>query len=129
MRPKVNTLKMRGKSWKFMRRRIRAKYIGLCDPPDKPGKAITVHSGLKGKEEMETILHELTHAGHWDLKEEAVDSFAYDATQVLWRLGYRKVGDTVHRKRKMGATVCSGCSTLLLPSDNVCVGCKKYIDK
>lgn len=83
-------LKMRGKVWGFHRRRLRGKYDGLCDPPDKPGKSITVDVRLRGEEELEVIVHELTHAAHWDMTEEAVESFARDVARVLWRMGYKK---------------------------------------
>lgn len=79
-----------GKLWGFHRKRMRGKYDGLCDPPDKPGKTITVDARLKDEEELEVIVHELMHALDWHKSEEAVDGGAKDFARVLWRMGYRK---------------------------------------
>ena len=82
-------LKMRGKVWEFVRKRL-DMIDGQCDGPSVAGKRIHVDSALTGERELDVIVHELTHAAHWDLAEEAVDEFATDLARALWRLGYRK---------------------------------------
>ncbi len=41
---------------------------------------------------MNTIIHEVLHAGHWDLKEDAVEELANDIERILTKLGYEKRG-------------------------------------
>lgn len=62
---------------------------GDCDPPDAKGKEIRIWQGTAGQERLETVIHELLHAGNWHLAEEFVAEFATDAARILWRLGYR----------------------------------------
>ena len=65
----------------------------MCDPPNEPGKRIRIRQGLKGERELDTLIHELMHAAHWDLDEQAVNDTAEDIARVLWRLGYRRTFD------------------------------------
>ena len=62
---------------------------GDCDPPNASGKEIRISSTLRGEERLEVLIHELVHAGMWNLDEPFVGQFARDAAHVLWRLGYR----------------------------------------
>ena len=62
---------------------------GLCDPPDKVGKTITINSKLKGERRLDVIIHELLHATNWDLDEVPVNDTATDIARVLTRLGYK----------------------------------------
>jgi hypothetical protein len=62
---------------------------GLCDAPDLKGKSIYVRSGLRGKERIEVLVHEMLHAAFWHLCEESVEDTAKEIAEVLWRLGYR----------------------------------------
>lgn len=62
--------------------------IGECDPPSRAHKAIRIRRRLRGQERLDTIIHELLHAGHWDLKEDAVNELASDIARVLTQLGY-----------------------------------------
>lgn len=82
-------LKMRGKVWTLERKRLK-ELDGQCDPPNLPNKRIFIHAGLRGEKELDAIIHELTHAAHWDLDEPAVDEFSTDLARILWRMGYRK---------------------------------------
>jgi hypothetical protein len=34
---------------------------------------------------LEVLLHELVHAGFWDLDEESVDQFSKDASKVIFK--------------------------------------------
>lgn len=85
------------KRWKFVRRHIKQKtedghpIYGLCDPPDNPGKTITVERKLSGKLELDTIIHELIHASLWEvLDEDFVERMGTDVANAVWRMGYRK---------------------------------------
>ena len=78
-----------GKVWRL--RFARLKLIrGDCDSPDTPNKEIRVHSGLKGEELLEVILHECRHAADWTKDETYIEREARDLARVLWRLGYRR---------------------------------------
>lgn len=83
--------RIRGRVWGFVRRKLPSGTFGLCDPPAKPGKRISIDNRLRGRLEMDTTIHELLHAACWDLSEEAVDETATDISRALWRIGYRKV--------------------------------------
>ena len=81
-----------------MRVRIRGKYFtlvfgrlpngtdGLCDYATR---TITIRKNQRGEAQLDTVIHELLHAAHWDLAEESVEETARDLARVLWRLGYR----------------------------------------
>lgn len=86
---------VRGKRWKLLFEHIRrsADYAGKCDAPSKRSKAIRIHRGLKGERRLEVLIHEMLHAGHWDLAEEAVGEMAVDFARVLTRLGYACNGE------------------------------------
>lgn len=80
-----------GRRYRFGFERLRGNLDGWCDPPDKPGKAITVSDDrLLPADELEVILHEALHACAWDHKEEWVTQAAADLARLLWRLGYRR---------------------------------------
>lgn len=81
---------IRGKRWRLLFDRVRkaADYHGYCDAPTLPNKTIKIDSRLRGEKRIEVLLHEITHAGHWDMSEEAVEEFARDAAHILTRLGY-----------------------------------------
>lgn len=87
-----------GKRWNFVRRSLgydtNGHHIdGMCDPPDKPNKCVTVGTRVAGQEEMETTIHETLHAAAWHVLDEGfVEQTAKDLTRLLWvKLGYRKV--------------------------------------
>ncbi len=82
-----------GKRWelKFLKRVDPANSLGLCEHPREYRKAICIKAGLEPREELDVLLHELTHAGAFDLLDEGyVDQWATDAAKILWRLGWRK---------------------------------------
>lgn len=82
---------VRGRRWDLLFERLAKtrQCDGLCDPPQKPGKKIRIEQSLSGERRLEIILHELMHAGHWDMSEEAVEEFAADAARILTKLGYK----------------------------------------
>ena len=53
---------------------------------------VKVDAGLQGRDELETIIHELLHTALWDLDEHAVHATAKDLADSLFRLGYRMRG-------------------------------------
>lgn len=78
---------IRGKRWNLEFVRMRKNW-GECDPPDKSGKAIRIRSSLTGQDRLDTIIHEVLHAGHWELKEDVVEQLASDMARILTKLGY-----------------------------------------
>jgi hypothetical protein len=62
---------------------------GMCDSPTSRAKRIRVLERLRDERRLEVIIHEILHACHWDLDEEAIDDSAKAIARILWRLGYR----------------------------------------
>lgn len=83
---------LRGVKYTVSRRRAPKweGYDGQTTDPKGPSPLLWVKPALKGKEELETILHEALHACYWDLDEEAVGETAQDVAALLWQMGYRK---------------------------------------
>ena len=79
-----------GKRWQLVRGRLPKDVDGYCDPPDKPGKCITIRKSLRGERELDVLIHEMTHAAAFHIDEEFVAQFASDVARALFRLGYRK---------------------------------------
>ena len=66
---------------------------GTCDPATKKGrKWIYVSAALDDLEELETVIHEVTHAADQRASEEAVEEFGHVLAQLLWNMGWRKSG-------------------------------------
>lgn len=65
--------------------------LGSCEPPDKTDKTIRINNTLDGIEELETLIHESTHAALFLIDEPTVEKFAKDLASFLWRWKYRKV--------------------------------------
>ena len=89
-------LTFRGKPWKLIRHRKMPpgdhEKQGYAMMKAKGPGIIGVRAALGGFEELRVLLHEGTHAALWDLDEEAVDETSRDLAEMLWKLGYRKVG-------------------------------------
>ena len=77
-----------GKRWQLVRSRLKND-DGQCDPPDWPNKAIRIDKRLKGLHKLDTEIHEMLHAGQWNLDEEFVEKLAGDIARALYRMGYR----------------------------------------
>jgi hypothetical protein len=58
---------------------------GSCDPPTKRNKKIRILKSLKGEELLEVRLHEIFHAGLWDIDEEVIAELARDAARACWK--------------------------------------------
>jgi len=83
-------IRVRGRSWNLQFVRVPNDADGICDAYDTPGKRIRISPSLKGERKLEVIVHEVLHASHWDMAEEAVEETARDVARVLWRLGWRE---------------------------------------
>jgi hypothetical protein len=63
---------------------------GLCDDPEEKNAKIYINPYLTQKSELNTIVHEMTHAFFWDKTEKEVYAFANAATAILYRQGWRR---------------------------------------
>ena len=75
-----------GVVWLLRFSRLRGKAMGWCYFDTKK---ILVDSRLKGKDRLDVLIHEMLHAHHRQLSEEAVTQTASDIAEVLWKIGYR----------------------------------------
>tara|TARA_Y100001938_G_scaffold131492_1_gene188664 strand:+ start:19283 stop:19699 length:417 start_codon:yes stop_codon:yes gene_type:complete len=70
------------------------KADGYCDDPDvRPSDGlprIYINPYLTPKSELNTIIHEFTHAFFWDKSEKEVYKFANTVTALLYRQGWRR---------------------------------------
>ena len=80
-------IKLRGRWWRLVREKLPPQIDGLCDPNNR---TLTIRPKLSGERELDVAIHEMLHACHDDLAEEAVTETASDIARCLWRLGYRK---------------------------------------
>ena len=80
----------RGKRYLIKNARKGASFLGICDDPNWKGpKVVKIPMHGATLDELDTILHEASHACNWDLTEEAVNAFAQSTARLLWRLGWR----------------------------------------
>ena len=79
--------RLRGRYWSIVRGKLDSKLDGLCDANTL---TITVRPSLTGERELEVMIHEMLHACHWDLDEQAITETSEDLARVLFRLGYRR---------------------------------------
>lgn len=84
-----------GKTW-TLKRPARIRLGGKdCDGRcDFHIRTILIHKSLTGIQELWTILHELRHASDERLAEDFVDSDSQETSDLLWRLGYRRLSKT-----------------------------------
>lgn len=80
-----------GKRWQLKYCTNLGDARGKCDPPDSANKTIRILAGQQPQLELDTLIHELIHAGDWHRDEECVTQLATDIAAALWKLGYRKV--------------------------------------
>lgn len=79
-------ISFRGEPWTLKFSRLR-RYWGWCIYRDR---IIKIAKGLAEADELNTVIHEATHAFFPDLREEVVEQFGDDVANVLIRLGWRK---------------------------------------
>ena len=68
---------------KYLIKESRIKDLGQCDSPSKPKPTIRINRKLKGFKRLEVLIHEILHACHWDLDEEAIDETAQVLATIL----------------------------------------------
>jgi len=68
----------------------RHRVSGACDGPDTYNKAIMIAKGQSEFSELDSLLHEMLHAGLWEIDEDIVHELATDMARVLTRLGWHK---------------------------------------
>ena len=77
--------RLRGRYWTITRGKLDKTQDGLCDASTR---RITIRQSLTEERELDVLIHEMLHACHWDLDEEAIEETAHDLARLLWRLGY-----------------------------------------
>lgn len=85
----LKTITVRGKRM-WLVNRPRKGTLGHCEPPGSGRPTMFIPVEGDAKHDLDTIVHEILHAGAWDLSEEAVGQIAGDIAKVLWRLDWRK---------------------------------------
>lgn len=88
---------IRKRPWLLRFTRLRGNVRGYCFMPEphrgktKRQYEILVHRGpgSNGRLELDTLIHEVTHASFPDAAEEHVHEAASDLARILWELGYR----------------------------------------
>jgi len=88
VRPRVKTAVIRGKRWVVLPWTDR-RTCPTCEAPTTRQRAIRVPKGPPYTEErLGYLLHEIMHAGLWDIDEAAVTELAQDAAALARRLGW-----------------------------------------
>lgn len=70
-------------------------YHGFAEVPRQPGPdelCIWINPKLRGKQRLETVIHESLHAEFPDMSEEQVVAAGNNISRLVWRLGYREKG-------------------------------------
>ena len=88
-------------TWMLLFQKIRNRTgnctLGDCDDPnDYKGKfpVIRIDSSIKGRELLTILIHEVWHASDWYRDEEFVKRASKDMANILWKLGYRRDGES-----------------------------------
>jgi hypothetical protein len=85
---------LRSKFWKLLFvRQLGTKAKPFAGECDFNSQTIRVVERLRGRELLDTVIHEMLHAVCPDKREPWVNEVATDMSKVLWRLGYRNVGE------------------------------------
>lgn len=83
-----------GKRWKLEFTALPISYdnpLGMTQDPTTKGRRIFIKAGQAPKRELDTLVHEAIHALGWWLDEEYVAKWATDITNMLWKLGFRRL--------------------------------------
>ena len=62
---------------------------GLCDDPEEKDAKIYINPYLTQKSELNTIVHEMTHAFFWDKSETDIARYADVVRNFLYQNGWR----------------------------------------
>ena len=63
---------------------------GTCSDPDGENPKVFINPYLTKQSELNTAIHEFTHAFFWDASEENVTKFGNTVTRFLYSQGWRK---------------------------------------
>lgn len=82
----------------ILRKRWKVRFVtrlgkdidGDCDDPVVPNRTIRVLLSLRGRDLLETLIHEFTHGADHSKKEEWVTEFSRDLAIFLTRMGYKR---------------------------------------
>lgn len=64
---------------------------GKADHPTAPNPSLCLAPDEDDKRFLDTVLHEAFHVTDWRTEEDAVRRDARNISDLLWRLGYRRV--------------------------------------
>jgi hypothetical protein len=64
---------------------------GICSNPDNKDRYIKIDNTLKGRRLLEVELHESIHGSNYRLSEKTVERMGKEVSDLLWKMGYRKV--------------------------------------
>lgn len=78
---------VRGDDWILRHTSRLKKAWGVCDTALR---TITLYSKMRPKKLLEVTLHEFAHAYFQDADESVIKQFGVEASEYLWKLGYRK---------------------------------------
>lgn len=71
---------------------------GLAERYDDGTKEIVIDCRGRGKERLDTVIHELLHQLNWRWSEDKVKGQSKVLAEVLWKLGYRSNSNKLKRK-------------------------------
>ena len=83
-------VRIAGKDWELIRSAKALSGSDVLGECCKAGRVMVVDSRLRGREEMDTIIHEAMHAAKWKMPEREVVLMAERITAVMWAAGYRR---------------------------------------
>lgn len=87
--PWLRSATVRGKRFRLVRRTY-ADAAGHCEDPKAKSPTIHIPQDDRSQDGLRILIHEVLHAGCWDLSEEAVDEISRDAARLAWRLQWRR---------------------------------------
>jgi hypothetical protein len=81
-----------GKRWEllFIRRNARRKWIGRTEAPHETAKEILIEGNHPDELTLDTLIHEMFHAGNWSIDEMHVRKWSTDVARILTQLGYKR---------------------------------------
>ena len=81
---------IRGNKYDIKRASLKNDW-GVCTDPSAPDRKILINRELKDESEklLVIVLHEMLHAGLFDLDESVVDELSKDIGKVLYKMGAR----------------------------------------
>ena len=84
-RPSDNVI-LGGDHWTIHRANLSKKIYGITHHEER---LIQVDHRIRGRIELDTIIHECLHAVYSFLVEDAVNDSASEIAAILWKLGYK----------------------------------------